>query len=498
MTSHVTQHAFPDAFRLSPGSSYPSPTVTPSDLDWNNLCGRVQAIINVIEAERKNVHASVLVQECVGLSIEKDDLEERIVFGTGFPITATGASAVVSVTDGIQTTEWATTNLDELEAVPTVLKPRLATFGDCSGLLPERTAIEADFVTGVQRELNSVPVAEKLALVRDDYRRMLGVTPNARRRVTVYREALSIELFVARDTRMRQQLSRVTRAIYAVLPRRSGGQTEARAGRDIAGGFEAAPLPEARWQRFEHGVALLPTTKPIPPGNYDLILDGEWAGMLAHESFGHGSEADVIVCGRTRAEQFLGNRVGSPLLWIQDSPSMPGRSGSFFFDHQGTLAGTTQIIREGIFTAPLTDRASARELGFLPSANGRRQSPLHKSYVRMTNTDVLPGNTPLEDMVADVEHGFYLEFPLGGMEDPKGWGVQIEGLLAREIQNGSFSGRCFGPVVLTGYLPDLLGSIRCVGDTFQSDGMGYCGKGCKEFVKITSGGPAILLHGRLS
>ncbi len=55
---------------------------------------------------------------------------------------------------------------------------------------------------------------------------------------------------------------------------------------------------------------------------------------------------------------------------------------------------------------------------------------------------------------------------------------------AREIKDGKLTGRIFSPVVLTGYVPDLLKSITMMSDNIELGGCGACGKGYKEWVKV--------------
>ena len=62
---------------------------------------------------------------------------------------------------------------------------------------------------------------------------------------------------------------------------------------------------------------------------------------------------------------------------------------------------------------------------------------------------------------------------------------------AREIKDGKLTGRIFSPVVLTGYVPDLLKSITMMSDNIELGGCGACGKGYKEWVKVSDGGPYI-------
>jgi TldD protein len=61
--------------------------------------------------------------------------------------------------------------------------------------------------------------------------------------------------------------------------------------------------------------------------------------------------------------------------------------------------------------------------------------------------------------------------------------------VAYEIKNGKLTGKIFSPIVLTGYVPDLLMSISMMGKDVELCGTGYCGKGHKEHVVVSDGGP---------
>jgi TldD protein len=140
---------------------------------------------------------------------------------------------------------------------------------------------------------------------------------------------------------------------------------------------------------------------------------------------------------------------------------------------------------------------SALKLGTTPTGTGKRQSFERKAYARMTNTFFEGGSDKLEDMIASIKYGYLLEGMYSGMEDPKNWGIQCIANLGREIKDGKFTGKFISPVVMTGYVPDLLKSISMVSEKVELDGAGYCGKGYKEFVKTASGGPYIKAKVRL-
>jgi TldD protein len=114
----------------------------------------------------------------------------------------------------------------------------------------------------------------------------------------------------------------------------------------------------------------------------------------------------------------------------------------------------------------------------------------------MSNTFFGAGISSLDDMLAQVEHGIYLDKWSSGMEDPKGWGIQVTCHYGHEIKNGKITGRVFAPIGVSGYVPDVLGSISAVGNQFKLDG-GGCGKGHKELLAVSSGGPHLLMKARL-
>jgi TldD protein len=146
----------------------------------------------------------------------------------------------------------------------------------------------------------------------------------------------------------------------------------------------------------------------------------------------------------------------------------------------------------------MTDFYSASYLKYPRSANGRRESWERKAYARMTNTFFEPGQSRPEEMIASVEDGIYLRYPSNGMEDPQGWGIQCEGLWAQRIKGGKLSSELYSPVIMTGFVPDILQSISMVGNDLEITGLGYCGKGHKEIVKNTMGGPHLKFMARLA
>ncbi len=227
----------------------------------------------------------------------------------------------------------------------------------------------------------------------------------------------------------------------------------------------------------------------IEPGVYDVITDSSITGLIAHEAFGHGVEMDQFVKDRAMAKHCMGQYVASPITNMHDGAAATHSVASYFFDDDGVLAHDTQIIKDGILVAGLSDLASASQLSTAPTGNGRRDSYKRKAYSRMTNTFFEPGKDKLEDMIASVKHGYMLFETNNGMEDPKNWQIQCTAEYGIEIVDGKLTDNYVSPVVMSGSVPELLKSISMISDQFKVIGAGMCGKGYKEWVRVSDGGP---------
>ena len=247
---------------------------------------------------------------------------------------------------------------------------------------------------------------------------------------------------------------------------------------------------------FDIAIRLL-DAKPIKPGKYTIITDPSISGLIAHEAFGHGVEMDMFVKNRAKAKDYVGKYVASKVVDMFDGASSCVSAASYFFDDDGVEAHNTQIIKKGILQTGISDSLSAMELGTVPTGNGRRESYQRKVYTRMTNTWFGPGKDSYEDMIKSVKHGYLLCQTNNGMEDPKNWQIQCTASYGLEIKNGKFTGKMVTPVVISGYVIDLLNSISMVSNKVIVHGSGMCGKGHKEWVYVSDGGPYLKAEARL-
>ncbi len=324
----------------------------------------------------------------------------------------------------------------------------------------------------------------------------LAHSPNVANATALVRTLDVSKLFVS-ENRMLDQNYTWVNGMLMVNYRKGERMISAREG--VAShnlGYVLTALPQLA-DRVVDKAAHLVEAKPIQPGVYDVITAPSITGLLAHEAFGHGVEMDMFVKDRALAKNFIGQQVASPICNMRDGAAATLSVASYYFDDDGVLAHDTQVIKNGILLAGISDLGSAAQLGTEPTGNGRRESHKRKAYTRMTNTFFEKGTDKLADMIASIKHGYMIFETNNGMEDPKNWQVQCVAEYGREIVDGKLTDNYVAPVVMSGYVPDVLKSISMISDDFFVEGAGSCGKGHKEWVRVSDGGPALKLKVRL-
>jgi len=455
--------------------------------EWIHTGGTLPELIS--EMETKVPYAAALLARNSGVQIVVNHREQRV---TEIPLSQ---GFVLTAWNGAWFEEVAGTDLTRERMLE--LARQFAKTVDVSPAEPidPGPSTQAHFATSCMEDPTLLSPKDKLELCRDLHRRASELDPRIVNVHVRYLETQESKAFANRTKQLSQNVLRLRLSVQVFV---SDGQ-EVKYDwltKDGTGGLELIQITDQELRKLcDHAVALLSAEK-VPPGMYQVICAPDVSGVIAHEAFGHGVELDMFLKDRARAEEYLGEVIASPLVDILDDPSYPGGHGSYFFDDEGQLSSPTHIIRQGVFERGLSDLFSAHSLGVPRTANGRRESFQRKVYARMSNTFFARGHTPVQSMIESVERGVYLKKTSSGMEDPKGWGMQVTSHYGEEIRNGELTGQIFAPVGITGYVPDILQSIDAVGDDFALSG-GTCGKGHKEWAPVSSGGPHLKLKARL-
>jgi TldD protein len=235
----------------------------------------------------------------------------------------------------------------------------------------------------------------------------------------------------------------------------------------------------------EQGAALL-RAEPCPSRVTTVVLDSEQMELQVHESVGHPTELDRIYLTEAayagtsfiRADDLGSLRYGSEHMNITADPTTPGGLGSFGFDDEGVPAGREPIVSEGVLRGFLSSRETAARLGSGSGGSMRADTWSRMPLVRMTNLHLEPGEGSLEELIAGVDDGLYLETNKSWSIDDKRLNFQFGTQIAWEIRNGKL-GRMLRDATYTGQTPVFWGSLDAVAgpEEWRLYGLTNCGKG---------------------
>lgn len=241
-------------------------------------------------------------------------------------------------------------------------------------------------------------------------------------------------------------------------------------------------------QRVGQEAVMLLNAKSCPSTITTVVLDGSQVALQVHESIGHPIELDRVL-GMEAAyagTSFLtpGDigklQYGSAHLNVVADSTTPGALGTFGFDDEGVAACSTPIITEGVLTAMLSSRETAKEVGLEHSgATVRAQSWAHLPMIRMTNVSLMPGSVAsLDELLDGVSEGVYLETNRSWSIDDRRVDFQFGTQWAQEIKNGKL-GAVLRNATYSGRTLPFWASLDAVGgpELWKAWGLPNCGKG---------------------
>jgi predicted Zn-dependent protease len=223
-----------------------------------------------------------------------------------------------------------------------------------------------------------------------------------------------------------------------------------------------------------------------PTGTMDVLLAPDQMILQIHESIGHPLELDRILGDERNyagtsfvtPEMFGRYQYGSSLLNITFDPTRPEQFASYRFDDEGQPARREYIIRSGVLVRALGGAVSQLRAGVPGVANSRATSWNRPPIDRMANLNLEPGSSSLEEMVAAVENGVYMETNCSWSIDDSRNKFQFGCEWGRRIENGRLTTVVKKPNY-RGVSATFWRSLKMVGggDTFAIMGALYCGKG---------------------
>jgi TldD protein len=253
-------------------------------------------------------------------------------------------------------------------------------------------------------------------------------------------------------------------------------------------------------------LAAAPVLTP-PEGEVTIVTDPHFNALVAHEIIGHPSEADralkmeAAYAGRSwflrsidRSE--IGRMVGSPILSACSDPTLYGY-GHYRYDHEGTAGARVMHIERGVFRGFMNSRATAAALSAEPNGSARAAEVYHVPLIRMSNTFIMPGETPPEKIIGDVDRGYYVcGHQIPSIAESRE-NFRISARRVYEIEHGRI-GRLYRSGSVMADSKSFFMNVDAAGNDLQFVAIPNCGKGQPMQVKrMSNGGPTLRSRARL-
>jgi PmbA protein len=251
--------------------------------------------------------------------------------------------------------------------------------------------------------------------------------------------------------------------VYVVA--HAGRDSERQSGLGFSGGRDPREIDAALAGREAATKALaLVGGRPCRTGSYTVVLDREVAAALL-SCVAQALSADAVQKGRSVFAGRLGMAVGSSALTlIDDGLNVEGMATSPF-DGEGVPQQTTTLLEGGVLRSYLYDSRSARREGGQARSTGSARRSSYRSLPRVgaSNLVVLPGSGTLDDLLARVGEGLYVESVAGlhAGVNPVSGEISL-GVSGRLIQGGS-AGAPVREVTIATDFASLLGNVCDIG-----------------------------------
>ena len=225
----------------------------------------------------------------------------------------------------------------------------------------------------------------------------------------------------------------------------------------------------------------------VEAGRYDLVLDPEHLSLTMHESCGHPSELDRALGYEANyaGTSFLTTekrgtfRYGSTHVNLVADNTEPETLAATGYDDDGVTCQKWDIVREGIFVGYCTNREVAPKIVEARSRGSNRADSWGSvPIVRIANIGLEPGSATLDQLLADVKRGIYIEGHGSYSIDQRRYNFQFGGDAFWLIENGKRT-RMLRDVIYHGITPEFWNSCDGVADRSHRQRYGFitCGKG---------------------
>lgn len=373
-------------------------------------------------------------------------------------------------------------------------------------------AASGTYASRVERASSSATLPQKLGWLKDVCAATAGDARIVDRLATL-RNVRTHQIHLTSDgARTEQQWEFMTPSVEVTA--HAGGVTQVRSSAGQYNGFcqqggievlERARFCESEGPRVVREALELLGAAVCPSGQMDLILMPDQMMLQIHESIGHPLELDRILGDERNfagtsfvtLDMFGRYQYGSQLLNVSFDPNREHEFACFAFDDDGTPAERALLIERGLLKRALggsLSQARAHALGFdVAGVATTRSAGWNRAPIdRMSNLNVEPGDSSLEQMISSTELGVVMHTNCSWSIDDSRNKFQFGCEYARMVRDGRLAEVVRNPNY-RGISATFWRSLSMVGDAATAAVMGtpYCGKGePMQLIRVGHAAPA--------
>jgi TldD protein len=367
----------------------------------------------------------------------------------------------------------------------------------------------------------TVPLGAMVSFATDVSRAVSAADPRIAYSYVLALTELSRELFASTEGALIDQSFALTQGVCSVVAVAGGVSQELwdvsghqRGWEVLTDGVDEPPIAFPPFRAFaldlvREAVELV-AAPPLPTSDREVVVvtDPHYNTLLSHEIVGHPVELDralkmeTAYAGRSwllagPREHQVGKRVASPLVTAYSDPSLPGY-GHYEYDHEGTPARRVVHIERGIFRGFMNSRQTAAVFGGAPNGHFKATDAALVPLVRMSSTVFERGERDPRDIIAEVEHGYYLVGHRIPSIAESRENFRISARKVYEIERGQL-GRLYRNGGMVADSRDYLMHVDAVGTDFRVYPIANCGKGQPmQSRKLGNGGPTMRSRARIA
>jgi TldD protein len=288
------------------------------------------------------------------------------------------------------------------------------------------------------------------------------------------------------------------REVYTRSYPQNGGQYESK-GYELLSEYDF----DREMPRLSDEAVALSTAADCPAMTASLVLESSVVGLVIHELVGHpleldrvyGSERNFSGTSFATTDKLDNLRYASSIVNFVNDATHPYGLGSFGYDDEGVKAVRTDLIKNGILIGYLSSRETAARISRESSGAMRADAWGNIPIIRMTNTNLIPGSSSLDELISSASEGIYMSTISSWSPSDDRSSFEFGCEIAWEIKGGKL-GQVFKNPTFSGKTVDFWNSVAAIGDqsTYKVWGTPNCGKGQPgQNARTGQGGAALLV-----